>query len=254
MSNEPTDDQLWLDALAGRSANGLESIQKAEVDAVRAALATRRSAIDLDAARPLGTQFENLKIRLRSEKLLAIDVSPKANNIWARILQLFDRPKKYEKLEESTWVQPYEATMARWRIARATTAKVSGFNSNWEDYEIPDFLKKSDVEPNQDSRRGRSPVYPSPENLDNLKFEIPEFLINFEDAFTILHSDPQLKFNEIEIELKKIKSKFDVRFLSMGWVFLGIDVSEASLRYLEILGIAPKTDSQRIFILIKSVT
>lgn len=254
MANEPIDDQLWLDALAGRSSNALESTQKAEVDALRTALAARRLAIDLDAARPLDKQFVNLKNRLRNEKLLVNDESPKAIKIWARILQIFSRSRKYEKLEESTWVQPNLESASVWRTVRDTSAKVSGLSSNMDNYEIPDFLKKSDVEPNQEPRRGGSLVYPSPENLVSFKSEIPEFLINFEDVFTILHSNPQMKLGEIEIELKKTESKFDVRLISSGWIFLDIEASEASLRHFETLGMAPKKGSQRIFILIKSLT
>lgn len=72
MSNLSTEDQKWLDALAGHRVDELDPIHKAQADSVRTALTSRREAIDADAATIDTGSFEQLRERLIAEGLLSV--------------------------------------------------------------------------------------------------------------------------------------------------------------------------------------
>lgn len=64
------EDQDWLDVLAGKSPEGLDSISAAQALAIRNALASRRESIEADAVRVGSRGLEEIRARLLREGLM----------------------------------------------------------------------------------------------------------------------------------------------------------------------------------------
>lgn len=84
------EDQDWLDALSGKSPEGIDPLVLAQASAVRNALTSRRDAIESDANSVGDSGLNEIRARLQREGLM---VSPKGgqqkNGWWARVIEVF---------------------------------------------------------------------------------------------------------------------------------------------------------------------
>lgn len=79
ISNE---DQHWLDALSGKTAEGIDPLQLAQALAVRKALIERREAIEADAVATENTGLDKVRKRLQREGLIEADRTSQSKKIW----------------------------------------------------------------------------------------------------------------------------------------------------------------------------
>lgn len=92
MMNEKTskEDQDWLDALSGKSPEGIDPLISAQVSAVRQALASRRDAIESDAISVGDSGLNEIRARLQREGLMdSPERTQLKNGWWARAKEIF---------------------------------------------------------------------------------------------------------------------------------------------------------------------
>ena len=84
------EDQDWLDALSGKSPEGIDPLVLAQASAVRNALVSRREAIESDANSVGDSGLNEIRARLQREGLMD---SPKGgqqkNGWWLRTIEIF---------------------------------------------------------------------------------------------------------------------------------------------------------------------
>ena len=84
------EDQDWLDALSGKSPEGIDPLVLAQASAVRNALTSRRDAIESDANSVGDSGLNEIRARLQREGLMD---SPEGgqleNGWWARVIEVF---------------------------------------------------------------------------------------------------------------------------------------------------------------------
>jgi len=77
-----TEDQDWLDALAGKPAEGIDPLQSAQALAVRKALIERREAIEADSVMAGSIGLDKVRKRLQLEGLMKADKTNQSSMTW----------------------------------------------------------------------------------------------------------------------------------------------------------------------------
>lgn len=85
------EDQDWLDRLAGKSPEGIDSLSLAQAAAVRNAIISRRDAIEAEAVSVGDIGLNKIRARLQREGLMnAAEKSQQKNSWWKRLMSILN--------------------------------------------------------------------------------------------------------------------------------------------------------------------
>lgn len=213
MHTDDREEKDWMNALAGREHERMDSLARTQAQAVRKALLARRAAIEADAFQPDVEQFDRLRMRLEREGLLKPKTTDLTATLWQRLLALLRFSGKVANTRPENWINPDRVKVTLFR-----------------------------------SVRGDSKIHQPKEDFDS--YEIPEFLLNLESPQKITHQTPQAKLEELRAGLQEVTSEFTVRILSDGRIMVDIQASDAAMEYLYTQGLKPTVQNGSVRILI----
>lgn len=211
MPNIKSEDQPWLDTLAGRQLHGLDPVHKAQAEAVRAALTSRRAAIDSDSANVDSEQFDRLCKRLISEGLLSSAALNGPLNRWGQALAWLGFGGVSNNAGSAL-------VATRWMIL--VIALIGAFT----------LTRLVVTSPNQST---------------------PADVLRGGTATLLIVRNPQLRSTEMQAGLKEAKSSFEVTVLPDGRIQIDVESTTSVLEYLETQRISPVVKGGKIRLLIQ---